>query len=644
MVPVRFPLLLAAASVSPVLLAADDVERLDDVVVTASRAADPPAAALLGASFTVIDADDLRHRQVRSMADALRDVPGVAVSRAGPLGAVTQVRMRGTEANHTLVLVDGMEIADPFSGEFDFSALQLDEHARIEVLRGPQSALYGSDAIGGVIQYFTQTGRQAPGLALRVEGGSFATREVALRWAGVAGDLDYAMSAGLQASDGTPTSRFGTRDIGASNVFASSRVEWQASESWRLRAVLRASQARAAFNGQDFDFTSPTYGFVIDTDDRSVLRSVGGLVAADWLTLDRTLAGGRSLRVVQTLSVQDVESGRDAFNGFGRQTGDDASRLKSSYIATLSLASVWNQQLAIAADQERERFRDTSRFATPAQAATHSQDNTGVVLQYDADRAGRFGFGFAVRHDRNERFDDATTYRAQASVRPVAATKLHVAIGTGIKNPTPVELFGYDPESFIGNPALNPERSRSWEVGVERALRDDAALVGFVLARGRLEDEIFTRYSPTFVATPDNRATYSHQRSAEFHASSRIGRALRIDASYTLLHATEDGVEEVRRPSHSGSFNLTWLPNADLDVTFTARFNGATPDLNFTNVGPPRVTLAAYTLMQLGARYRLRPGVEMIGRIENLLGETYEDVYTYRSPGRAAYAGLRVEL
>ncbi len=216
--------------------------------------------------------------------------------------------------------------------------------------------------------------------------------------------------------------------------------------------------------------------------------------------------------------------------------------------------------------------------------------------------------------------------------------------GSGIKNPSPIELFGYDPQSFIGNPALKPEKSMGWEAGVERDLADGQAQIGFVFARTRLEDEIFTRYSPTFVSSPDNRTTFSHQRSEEFYARAKLGESWRLDAAYTRLHADEDGAEEVRRPPHTGSLNLTWIPVDALDVTLTMRFNGATEDFNFTNFGPPRVTLDSYTLMQLGARYRVHEGFEVFGRIENLLGETYEDVYTYRMPGRAAYAGFRVEL
>jgi vitamin B12 transporter len=533
-----------------------------------------------------------------------------------------------------------MEIADPFSGEFDFAALQVDEHARIEVLRGPQSALYGSDAIGGVIHYITQSGRDAPGASLRVEGGSFGSRELAARFAGVAGALDYALTAGDQTSDGTPTSRTGSRDIGAANQFFASRLGWQANDALRLRAVVRASRSRADFNDQDFDFLSPTYGAVIDSDDRSSTRSIAALLAAQHASGDG--------RLLQELSVQGIDSGRDAFDATGRQTGDDASRVKASYVASLA----WNgtraaQRLVFALDQERERFRNSSPLATPAQAAARAIDNTGVVGEYDGRIGERTGVGLALRHDRNQRFDDATTFRGQVSHRLAGATRLHFAVGTGIKNPTPIELFGYDPESFIGNPALKPEKSRGWEVGVNQLLLEGRLRLGFVWARSRLQDEVYTRFSPTFVATPDNRATFSHQRSAEFEGQLRLGQAWRLDAAYTWLKAREDGIEEVRRPPRSGSLSAHWqAPGGRLALDAGLRFNGATRDLNFTHFGPPLVTLGSYTLLQLGAQYRLSSrllsDLHVYGRVENLLDESYEDVYTYRSPGRAGVVGLRV--
>lgn len=608
---------------------------LESVVVSATRSPEGIDPLLAGPSVTVIDSRTMRDRQVRTLADVLRDVPGASVSRAGPLGTVAQVRLRGGEANHTLVLVDGMEIADPFAGEFDFSLLQVQEGARVEVLRGPQSALYGSDAVGGVVHYMTLSGREQPGVSVLAEGGSFGTREIAARAAGVAGAIDYAISGGWQDSDGTPTARHGTRDIGASSRFASAKFAVQATDSLRLRAVGRLSRSAADFNDQDFDFLSPTYGFVVDTDDRSSVRSAAMLLAAEHGAGEDGLRG--------SLSVQAVDSRRDAYDSAGRQTGDEGLRLKASYVASLRFdAAGLAHRLVLAADRERESFRNTSPFATPAQSMKRHIDNTGLVAEWGATFAERASAGFALRHDHNDQFRDATTWRAQFGWRAFAGTQLHAAAGTGIKNPTPAELYGYDPDSFIGNPALKPERVRSWEIGVEQTLLEDRLRFGAVYVRSRLQDEIFTRFSPTFVASPDNREDDSPRRSVEVQATLRPDPRLTLDASFTWLHARENGLEEVRRAPRSGSLAATWNTlGGRLGLTTAIRYNGDARDLNFTAYGPPRVTLPAYTLVQLGADWRAREGLSLYARLENALDEDYEDVHTYRMPGRAGYAGVR---
>ena len=196
------------------------------IVVTASRSGDAIPVSLLGASITVIDARAIEDRQTRILSDVLRDVPGLAVSRIGAVGGQTQVRIRGAEANHTLTIVDGIEASDPFYGEFDFGTLIADQDAKIEVLRGQQSALYRSDAIGGVINYITLTGKEAPGIKLRAKGGSFGTFNAAARAAGVSGDLDYAVSSSYVHTKGYPTAVGGRRDVGADSAGASFKTIW----------------------------------------------------------------------------------------------------------------------------------------------------------------------------------------------------------------------------------------------------------------------------------------------------------------------------------------------------------------------------------------------------------------------------------
>jgi vitamin B12 transporter len=621
---------LDAAEVPP-----PDSASLDQLVVSATRAPGGLDPLLIGSSITILGAQQLIDRQARTLTDVLRDVPGVSVSRAGPPGSVAQVRLRGTEANHALVLVDGMEATDPFFGEFDFATLHIDELARVEVLRGPQGALFGSDAIGGVIHYLTLSGREAPGIRLRAESGSFGTLDTALRVAGASGGFDYAVSAGLQRADGTPTARFGSRDIGVDNRTLSMRAGYDAGGGLRLRAVARASRNAADFNQQDFDFTSASYGYVIDSDDTSRNRSVQALLALDYASPE----GGWQ----QSLQLQGLEARRDSAAG-GFATGESfGRRTKGSYVASRRFAgAAFTQSLTFAGDIEREAFQNRGSFVTPAQGLARHIDNVGLVAQYDAAFGERAGAGVALRRDVNDRFDDAMTWRLQGSYRVAGSTRLRAAFGSGIKNPNPTELFGFDPDRFIGNADLRPERTRGWEVGVEQDFADGRVHAGVAYADARLDDEIFTRFLPGFVASPDNRDTRSRQRAVEMYSRAELGRGLRADVAWTFLDAQEDGAEEVRRPPQAGSLALAWQSaDAARGLNITWRYNGRTDDFNFTNEGPPRVRLGSYQLLQVGARLRMTRTVEVFGRIENLLGETYEDVYTYRTPGRGFFLGLR---
>ncbi len=627
---------LAVAFVaSPAFAQAPDTNN-DEIIVTATRANDGAERDTLGASVTVITPEDMETRQTRVIADVLRDVPGVSVNRSGAVGANTQVRMRGGEGNHTLVLIDGMEVSDPYIGEFDFATLIADDVARVEVLRGQQSALYGSDAIGGVIQYITESGADAPGLRGRVEYGSFNSFDGAVRAANVTGPLDYAFSAGYQSTDGTPTARGGVRDIGAANAALAGRVVYTLSDNARIRAVGRYTKTEADTNPQDFNFPpGPTYGFVVDGDGHDEFEGLYGLVGGELELLDG--------RWSHALTVQGVTATRDSFQFGGLSSGNDASRVKASYVTSLRFGSdAVAQTLTGAVDFERERFQNTSPFLTPAQGQERGIDNVGLVAQYDLVLGKRIGLGAAVRHDQNDGFDDATTYRVQGSYLFETDTRVHAAIGSGIKNPGIFELFGFNPGSFIGNANLKTERSEGWEAGIEQRFLDNRARIDVTYFDNTLEDEIFTRFLPGFVSSPDNRTTESTQKGVEVSVEADLTDQWTLDAAYTYLDAEENGVEEVRRPQNIASLNLAWRAIGDRFGAYASvRYNGEMTDSNFTFTGPPVATLPSFTLVNFGGDYRLSDTFDLYARIENALDEDYEEIFTYRSPGRAGYIGVR---
>jgi len=630
---------LAVPAAAQTNLAVDDRADANIIVVTGTRSSEPVRLDQAGGSITLIDTEALQRRQVRAVSDVLRDVPGVAVSR---VAGQTQVRLRGAEANHTLVLIDGIEVSDPFAGEFDFGTLVADDAARIEVLRGQQSAIYGSDAIGVVIQYITATGRDAPGLSARVEGGSFGTVNGAARIAGVAGTIDYALSGTINTTNGTPNARDGRRDLANDTSAVSLKSTWAPVAGARVTVVARYSRTEAEFNDSDFDAASPTFGLIVDTPgNRFVNEAVYGLLRGEFDLLDG--------RWTHALTAQIADTQRDGFNFAERSYGNEGRRTKGSYETTLKFGEgALRHRLTFALDAERERYRNTdpSGFAFTGRRQT---DNVGIVGQYDLSVGENASFGASVRRDENDRFDDTTTYRLQGSYRFDTGTRVRAAAGSGVKNPGFYELFGFIDGRFTGNPGLRPEKSEGWEAGVEQDFGDSRVVVGATYFDSELSDEIFTPPPPPtdFVATPANRTTKSKQRGVETYLTARIGETWRVDAAYTYLHARENGVSEVRRPDHIASVAAGWRAPGDRGgVTVVARYNGRTDDLAFTDPSfvPVRAKLDDYLLLNLNGDFALSDRIGLFARVENLLDVNYEDVFSFTNPGRSAYAGLRARF
>ena len=635
--------LIALAAAAPAHAQTNDSENAerpgDEIIVSASRSGEGVEADKLGASVTVIDPQALESRQTRIVSDVLRDVPGVAVSRTGAVGGQTQIRIRGSEANHVLVLIDGIEVADPVQGEYDFGTLIADPAARIEVLRGQQSSLYGSDAIGGVINYVTLSGRDAPGYSARLEGGSFGTISGAARAAGAAGDFDYAQSGSYYGTDGYATARGGSRDVGSDSVGATAKLGWTPGDAFKLTGVLRYSYTDADTNNSEFDTDSPLFGYTVDSPGVHYKNeALYGLLSAQFSALDG--------RWVNTLSGQFADTTRKGYTSAGLDNGDKGRRYKGSFTSSLSFGTAaLTHRLTGAVDVERENYRNLSPFGF--QGKRHA-NNLGLVGQYEL-IGDAFSLGASVRYDDNNRFDDATTWRVQGSYRLPTGTRVRAAYGTGIKNPGFFELYGFIDGKYVGNPNLKPEKSRGWEAGLEQSFgADNWATVGVTYFDAKLTDEIYTTFLPDFTSVPANRTTDSKQHGIEAFASAQPIPELRFDLAYTWLKARENGVAEIRRPKHVASLNTTVTsPDQRFAGTLTVRYNGQMTDNAFTDsvtFGPVPVTLKDYVLVNLNLDYKLTDAISVFGRVENLLGTDYEEVFSFVGEGRAAYGGVRVRF
>ncbi len=599
----------------------------DQILVTESRL-QRTFIADSTASTTIINRRQIADRQVRDIGDVLRDVPGIAV---GSIAGQTQIRLRGTEANHVLVLVDGIEVSDPGSGEYDIGTLQAEIGSWVEVLRGPQSALYGNDAIGGVVAY--RSGG-FEGFAGRIEAGTNDTFNGAARLGINENGVEASLSATAVTTNGEPNARGGTRDIGRDSYTLAGKLNAEVADNFTLRAVGRFVDTAGDSNNQDFGFGSSTLGLVIDSPGVGFENTaLYGLVGAQLVTLDGTWKHDFSLQFA------DVE--RNTFDN-GATTSDTASdRFKASYVSSYDF-NASEHSLTFAADYEVEGFNNIATFDDRKET-----ENLGLVGEYRYN-GDSFDFSAAIRQDFNNRFQDTTTFRIGAGVDATDTTRVRAAIGTGVKNPTFFELFGFFDGVFVGNPDLEPEKSTSWEIGLDQRFLDGDAMVSVTYFNAELESEIFTVFPPpTFVATLGNRTTDSEQQGVEVAFSAYINRNWSLNAAYTYLDAEEDGVTEVRRPESIASAALTWTaPDDKASATLVVRHNGEALDSDFTtgSFPAPVTTLDDFTLVNLNARYALTADINLFARAENLLDEDYEQVFTFVSPGRTVIAGIEARF
>jgi vitamin B12 transporter len=623
-------IILSSTLAAPSVRAAE----IEKIVVTGNRIGQTTEERL-GTSVTIVNASQIEQRQTVYVSDILRDVPGLAISRTGGPGGATQVRTRGSEGNHTLVLFDGAEVNDPFQGEFDFSGLLASDIARIEILRGSQSALYGSDAIGGVINFIPKRGTGPLAFGAEGEVGSFNTAAGSLSGAWGDDRFDLYASTSYRVTDGTNIARSGDENDGSNERSWFLNTGVRLSPEIELRAFLRKVLTRAEGDPQDFAFLSPTQGLAIDGDDVTRTDSLYGNVQLEAKALDGMLE--------TKLAWNFTDGARFNYSGGAPSFFSEGNRDKLSAVAALNLTTAdITHRITGAIDWKKETYRNVAIGVPTPLNDRRELENTGFVGSYDV-AWGNLDAGLAFRHDRNERFEDADTWRAQVSYR-IGDTRLRATSGSGIKNPNNFELFGFDPASFIGNPSLKPEKSVGWDVGIDHYLLDRKVKLSATWFEATLEDEIWTDFiPPLFVATPKNRTTDSSRQGLELSADARLD-AWTLAASYAWTNAEENGLAEIRRPEHIASLNATYdFGNASLGLGL--RYNGEQQDSEFIFATPEdTVALDPYLLVNLYGTYRLTDRLEVFARVENLLDEQYEDVFSFRAPGVSAYAGMRFTM
>ena len=611
-----------------ILSAAAQIAANPDIVVTAAR--EPVAPADAPASVTLFDDDELDALALPAAADLLRLSPGLAVATTGPRGSQTQVRIRGAEANHTLLFVDGIRFNDPAAGnEARFELLTSDALSRLEIVRGPQSALWGSEALGGVVAAETADPFRGTGFEGLGEYGSLDSSRLTGRFAARAGDLGVSASAGWQRSDGVDSFGGGGERDGFTNRAASVKTVYR-SGPVEFGAVGHWVAGRSQFDGFD-----PATFLRADTLDetRNRIAAVRGWGTGEW--------GGWS------------GHGEASYLDSANRNRLDGAPLNATFGDRLTFGAqvsrrIGGHQLIAAVDHQKEDFRarDTAFFGGTDQ--DRSRRLTAVAGEWRARWSDAIETDIAVRHDSFSAFADATTLRAALLARPLHGLTLRGAYGEGIAQPTFYDLYGFFPGSFVGNPNLKPERSRGWEIGF--AWENSRFSAGATLFSARLRDEIVDIFDPTtFLSSTENAAGKSRRTGVEINARYRHAAWLNLSANYTFLDADEQRVagatlvREVRRPR--SSFNLVaWGEAGRFRWGASLAYVGDRRDTDFDQFPAATVTLHDYALASLNAAYRILPALEAFVRVENGFDADYQDVFGYNTPGRTAYAGLRVNF
>ena len=621
-------LLPIALGTLPALCRAAEVDELQTIVITATRV--PTPVLQVASSITVVTAADLEARQERTFAAVLRDIPGLNVVQQGGPGAETSVFMRGTNSNHTKVLVDGIDVSDPSNANaaFDFGQLLTQDIERVEVLRGPQSGLYGSDAIGGVINVITRAGSGPMKLSASVEGGTFDSLN---QTAGVSGSQEafhYSANVAHLHSGSTPVTPLDLLAPGEQrhndsydNFTVSSKLGFDLTPDFDLGLVTRYTNTHLHYTGEDFTnfpVDIPAAQQSASDTDEYYGRASAHLVSLQG-GLNQTLGLAFTRNRTATLQPQTAES---------LNTGE---RVKLDWQGAVRVSSTQSVLLGL------EDARD--EISAPLSASLRI---ASAYVELQSHLGEHWFSALNARYDDNDRFGSKVTYRiAPTWVSSESGTKLKASVGSGFKAPTLGELFQSFPPFFFANPDLKPESSVGYDLGIEQGLGAGVVRIGATWFHNRIRDLITTDVTGTTYANVGRASTDGVESFVTYQPLRQL--SLRLD--YTYTQATDDvlHVELLRRPKHKGNLNATWRASDALLLNASVLTVSGWVDGN-RDFSIPRLDAPGYTTANLAASFDLSRQWALFGRIDNLLDRHYENPVGFLQPGIGVFAGIKTQL
>ncbi len=621
----------------------DTVKKLTyDVTVTANRMQTPEQET--ASSLTVITREELQAAGIHTVADALKQTAGLNVIQNGPPGSTASVFIRGGDSDQTKVMLDGIELNDPVSPSrsYDVSHLLVHNIERIEIIRGPQSPLYGSDAMAGVINIISRVGQGKPRIRLSSQGGAFGTLSGRAEAAGGNESIQYSAGVSYYRTDGFSAAGIqyagNQEEDGYRNLTLSGKINVHLTDNLEWTAAARGLQTRSDLDNQGGAFgDDPNHTGEAD----SVILHTGlrGLFA--------------NKRWESRLNLSYVDTARRYDN-----PADDAhpfSSADSEYLSDIAKLNWQNNifihpanTLTLGAEFLRERGESTytSSSAWGDSVSIFPQnnaDNVGVYIQDRISLDDRFFLTVGGRWDNHSSAGDAVTFRAAPSyLIKTTGTRLKATLGTGFKAPSLYQL--YAPSTLwgpIGNQQLEPERSLGWDAGFEQELFGRSFSFGAVYFYNRYENLIDFDFTQGYINVGE-----AFSRGVELSLKSQLLDWLSFHSTYTYQKAENDatGKALLRRPQHKFTLESRGTLMEALRIRLLLVYMGKRDDMFYSGYTSSRVMLDEYVLLNSSLSYDLFPGLSLMLRMENMLNQEYELVKGYGTPGFSVYGGIEIEL
>lgn len=616
---------------------AEGDERDSSIVVTSLRT--PVEQARVSTSVTVLDEAEIRLQQPIALTDLLLRTPGISLTRNGGYGTTTSLRIRGADSGQTVMVIDGMRLSDPSatSGGYGFSNLLIDDIEHVEILRGPQSILWGSDAIGGVVSVTTRKAQKPLEGSFAVEAGTHDTVNAQAGIGGTGALVDWRISGSTFSTTGISARNNGTEPDGYRRSAANGRVTFKLTPDLSLDLRGYWSDARNDFDG--FSGDSPSYGL---TTEWSAYAGV-----------NFTVLGGR---FINRLAVMQTETDRENFDPSRsvRPLDFDAhGRVRRfEYQGTLNLSDAVQAVFGAEREEQRMTSASPSDSAAPYVLLPNHAHTNSIYGELRVTPLTGLTLNGGARYDHQSRFGGNTVFSAGAVYTPNdGTTVLRASYDEGFKAPSLFQMF-----SEFGDAALKPERAQGWEAGIEQRLgkvlhasatwfhRDTNNLIDFAFCptSGALPAECFVPGTPTTRFGYYANIRKSRAQGVELAANARVG-VFFAEGNYSWVSAEDRSTgsadfdrQLARVPRHLANVTAGVDLPQGLKASVAARYSGAT----FDRAGSATV-LSDYWLIDLRAQWRVIDGLTLQGRVENLADKHYQTARGYGSLGRTVYLGLR---